>query len=120
MTTKGSSPIRTRTCPGVASTAAGQPSRRMRSGVGRDDGRDAPDDLVIEGFIGVPPLRPRTRAAIGVTTYAGRLSLCCLCSAHPDPHTGARLFLDLVARELAALADAADVGSEPIRPPAPS
>ena len=98
----------------------GDPSRRMRSGVGRDDGRDAPDDLVIEGFIGVPPLRPRTRAAIGVTTYAGRLSLCCLCSAHPDPHTGARLFLDLVARELAALADAADVGSEPIRPPAPS
>jgi NRPS condensation-like uncharacterized protein len=78
----------------------GDPGRRMRSGVGKIDGRDAPDDLVIQGFLGVPPLRPRTRASIGVTTYAGRLSLCCLCSAHPDPHEGARRFLDLVRQEL--------------------
>ena len=98
----------------------GDASRRMRSGVGREDGRDAPGDLVIQGFVGVPPLRPRTRAAIGVTTYAGRLSLCCLCSAHPDPHAGARLFLDLVSKELAAMADAADGRSEPISPHEPS
>ncbi len=78
----------------------GDPSRRMRSGVGKFDGRDAPGDLVIQGFLGVPPLRPRTRATIGVTTYAGRLSLCCLCSAHPSPHEAARLFLDLVRQEL--------------------
>jgi hypothetical protein len=78
----------------------GDPVRRMRSGVGKIDGRDAPDDLVIRGFVGVPPLRPRTRASIGVTTYAGRLSLCCLCSAHPDPHEAARRFLDLVRQEL--------------------
>jgi NRPS condensation-like uncharacterized protein len=81
----------------------GDPSRRMRSGVPRIDGRDAPADLVIEGCIGVPPLRPRTRAAIGVTTYAGGLSLCCLCSAHPDPHEGGRQFLDLVRQELDAM-----------------
>jgi hypothetical protein len=86
----------------------GDPSRRMRSGVGKVDGRDAPADLVIQGFLGVPPLRPRTRAAIGVTTYAGRLSLCCLCSAHPDPHEGARLFLGLIRQELAAIAVAGE------------
>lgn len=78
----------------------GDPSRRMRSGVGKVDGRDAPGDLVIHRFLGVPPLRPRTRAAIGVTTYAGRLALCCICSAHPNPHEGGRLFLDLVRQEL--------------------
>lgn len=84
----------------VVVSNVGDPSRRMRSGVGRVDGRDAPDALVIQGVFGVPPLRPRTRAAIGVTSYAGRLSLCCLCSAHPDRHEGGRLFLDLVRQEL--------------------
>lgn len=84
----------------VVVSNVGDPSRRMRSGVGRVDGRDAPDELVIQGVFGVPPLRPRTRAAIGVTSYAGRLSLCCLCSAHPDRHEGGRLFLDLIRQEL--------------------
>ena len=84
----------------VVVSNVGDPSRRMRSGVGRVDGRDAPADLIIQGFLGVPPLRPRTRASIGVTTYAGRLGLCCLCSAHPDPHEGARRFLDLIRQEL--------------------
>jgi hypothetical protein len=91
----------------------GDPSRRMRSGVGKADGRDAPADLVIRGVLGVPPLRPRTRAAIGVTTYAGGLSLCCLCSAHPDPHAGARQFLDLIGQELDAIAEAGGGSSKP-------
>jgi len=90
----------------VVVSNVGDPSRRMRSGVGRVDGRDAPADLIIESVVGVPPLRPRTRASIGVTTYAGRLSLCCLCSAHPDPHEGARLYLDLVRQELEEMAAA--------------
>jgi hypothetical protein len=84
----------------VVVSNVGDPSRRMRSGVGRVDGLDAPGDLVIQSFFGVPPLRPRTRAAIGVTTYAGRLSLCCLCSTHREPREGARQFLDIVRREL--------------------
>jgi len=94
----------------------GDPSRRMRSGVGKIDGRDAPADLVIDRFVGVPPLRPRTRAAIGVTTYAGRLALCCLCSAHPDPHEAARSFLDLVRRELEEMV-AIDKAVSPKLPP---
>lgn len=91
----------------VVVSNVGDPSRRMRSGVGRVEGLDAPGDLVIRGVLGVPPLRPRTRAAIGVTTYAGRLSLCCLCSAHPDPHEAAARFLDLVSHELTAMAGGA-------------
>ena len=31
----------------------------MRSGMPKRDGRDAPGNLVIDGFLGVPPLRPQ-------------------------------------------------------------
>jgi hypothetical protein len=97
----------------VVVSNVGDPSRRMRSGVGKVNGHDAPADLVIQGFLGVPPLRPRTRAAIGVTTYAGGLSLCCLCSAHPDPHAGARQFLDLIRQELVTIAETGGSSSAP-------
>ncbi len=101
----------------VVVSNVGDPSRRMRSGVGRVDGLDAPGDLVIQGFFGVPPLRPRTRAAIGVTTYAGRLSLCCLCSTHREPREGARQFLDLVRQELEGMVASSTAISE--APPSP-
>jgi hypothetical protein len=89
---------------GVVS-CAGDPSRRMRSGVAKHDGLDAPGDIVIRGIWGVPPLRPGTRVAIGATTYAGELTLCCTCSAGPDPHEGARRFLALVRPQLEAFAE---------------
>jgi len=85
----------------------GDPARRMRTGLPKHDGRDTAGDVVIERCIGVPPLRPRTRAAIGATTYAGRLALCCLCSAHRDPRRGAALFLERVRTALAEGASAA-------------
>jgi hypothetical protein len=91
--------------PGCFSTAVvsyvGDPSRRMRTGLPKRDGREAPGDLVIERCIGVPPLRPWTRASVGATTYSGRLALCCLCSAHEEPRHGAQLFLEHVRRSLA-------------------
>jgi hypothetical protein len=89
---------------GVVS-CAGDPSRRMRSGVTKHDGCDAPGDVVIRGVWGVPPLRPRTRVAIGASTYAGALTLCCRCSAGPEPHEAARRFLALVRPELEAFAE---------------
>jgi hypothetical protein len=88
---------------GVVS-CAGDPSRRMRSGVGKIDGLDAPGGVVIRGMWGVPPLRPGTRVAIGAMAYAGTLSLCCACSAGPDVQAAARRFLDLVQPELEAFA----------------
>ncbi|MBM4023758.1 MAG: hypothetical protein FJ284_16240 [Planctomycetes bacterium] len=85
----------------------GDPSRRMRSGVPHVDGCDAPDDLVIRTFHAVPPLRPGTRAAIAAVTYAGDLSLSCLCSADSTGRTSraaAREFLTVVAEELLGFA----------------
>jgi hypothetical protein len=81
----------------------GDPSRRMKSGVPKHDGLDAPGGLVIRGIRGVPPLRPGTRAAVGATTYAGELTLTCLCSAVPDgrpSRPAAREFLALVTDEI--------------------
>lgn len=86
----------------------GDPARRMRCGAEVVDGRLRPDDVVIERCFGVPPSRPRTRVAIGATTYAGRLTFCCLCSAHPRPHEGATLFLEHLR---ASLAEAGGVGA---------
>jgi hypothetical protein len=78
----------------------GDVSRRMRAGVPKIDGRDAPGGLVILGFRGVPPLRPRTRASVAVLPYAGTTTLSCLCSAGPDPHAAGQEFLELIRREL--------------------
>jgi len=91
-------------------SCVGDPSRRMRIGLPKRDGYDAPGPLVIERCIGAPPLRPGTRAALGITTYAGRLAVCCLCSAHDDPRYGATLFLDRVRAAIGECAAAAEGG----------
>ena len=83
----------------------GDPSRRMKAGVPKQDGLDAPGGLVIRQIRGVPPLRPGTRAAVGATTYAGELTLTCLCSAVADDRPSrpaARQFLEIVADEITA------------------
>ena len=83
----------------------GDPSRRMKAGVPKHDGLDAPGGLVIRGMRGVPPLRPGTRAAVALTTYAGELTLTCLCSAVPGgrpSRAAARDFAALTAAELVA------------------
>lgn len=82
----------------------GDVSRRMRAGVPKIDGRDAPGGLIIRGFRGVPPLRPRTRAAVGVLPYAGSTTICCLCSAGPNKQAAGREFLNLIRQELDSLA----------------
>jgi hypothetical protein len=84
----------------VVFSNVGDASRRMRIGAARPDGRDAPGNVLIEGFIGVPPLRPRTLAAVGGTTYANALALTCLCAAAPDARAGAAAFLELIRDDL--------------------
>lgn len=78
----------------------GDVSRRMRSGVPTIGGRDAPGGLVIRGFRGAPPLRPRTRASVAVLRYAGSTTICCLCSAGDDPRAAGRDFLSGIRRQL--------------------
>ncbi len=83
----------------------GDPSRRMKAGVPKVDGLDAPADLVIRAIRGTPPLRPGTRAAIGATTYGGELTLSCLSSAGHSAdasRAAARAFLASIAEELQA------------------
>jgi hypothetical protein len=83
----------------------GDPARRMKAGVPRVDGLDAPADLVIRAIRGVPPLRPGTRAAVGATTYGGELALTCLCSAVSGERLSrpaAAEFLGLLGEELIA------------------
>lgn len=59
---------------------------RLRAAVPIVDGRHAPRDLLLTGIVGVPPLRPRTRAGVGIMTYAGSLRL----AVHTDErHLGA-------------------------------
>ncbi len=78
----------------------GDVSRRMRAGVPKINGRDAPGGLIIRGFRGVPPLRPRTRASVAVLPYAGKTTICCLCSAGPDSRAAGHEFLELIRREV--------------------
>lgn len=80
----------------------GNVGRRMRAGVPKIDGRDAPGGVVIRSFHGVPPLRPRTRASVGVLTYAGSTTLSCLSSAGPDPRASGEMLLALIRSELEA------------------
>lgn len=90
-------------CATAVFSNVGDASRRMRTNAPKIAGCDAPGDLVIEQFLGVPPLRPRTRAAVGGTTYAGGLALSCLCAA-PDGRSGAASFLSLIRGELETFA----------------
>ncbi len=78
----------------------GDVSRRMRAGVPKIDGRDAPGGLIIRGFRGVPPLRPRTRASVAVLPYAGTTTISCLCSAGSDSRAAGHEFLALIRREV--------------------
>jgi hypothetical protein len=93
-------------CATAVFSNVGDTSRRMRTGAPKVDGCDAPADLVIERFLGVPPLRPRTRAAVGGTTYANALALSCLCAASADGRQSAAAFLALIHAELEAFATA--------------
>jgi hypothetical protein len=88
----------------------GDASRRMRSGVPRRAGLDAPGDLVIRNVAGVPPLRPGTRLGLGIVRYGAGFTISCLCSADPDSRLGARRFLELFAHELEKLGRELETG----------
>ena len=51
-------------------------------------------DLQVTGMWGVPPIRPGTRAAVGVTTYGGRLHIAVLCDTQSlGPNAAAAIAL---------------------------
>jgi hypothetical protein len=53
---------------------------RMKTAAPIQDGRICPADLVITRITGVPPLRPGTRVAVGVTTYQGAMTISIMCA----------------------------------------
>lgn len=60
---------------------------RMRTTAPLRDGRICPADLTITRVTGVPPLRPLTRVAVGVTTYQAAMTMSVMCA--PDVFTPA-------------------------------
>jgi hypothetical protein len=60
----------------------GDPTRRFTARLPRCKGRVVAGNLVLEGITGVPPLRPKTRAAIIIITYRRQLTVSMRC----DPY----------------------------------
>ena len=59
------------------------PSRRFTAQLPRQSGKIVCGNLVLEEITGVPPLRPKMRAAFSVSQYDRRLTISLRC----DPHT---------------------------------
>ncbi len=59
------------------------PSRRFTAQLPRQSGRVICGNLVLEEITGVPPLRPKMRAAFSISQYDRRLTISLRC----DPHT---------------------------------
>jgi len=59
-------------------------------------------NLVLESIAGTPPLRPLTRAGLGLITYGGEMSICLVCDRHLFTAEDSRRFLDLYAARVVA------------------
>ena len=73
----------------------GDPSRRFRARFPRSHGQIRAGNLTVKSMIGIPPIRPGTRAALALFSYAGKLAI----ALHSDP----RWFSTEDAREFLAL-----------------
>jgi len=56
-------------------TNIGDLARRFSARLPRENGRVVAGDLVLQSLVGMPPLRPGTRAGFGVGVYAGELTV---------------------------------------------
>jgi hypothetical protein len=79
---------------------AGDPSRRFTAQFPRRSGRVVCGDLVLEEISGVPPLRPKTRAAFSVSQYQRRLSISLRCTPHLFRSEDTALLLGLYVERL--------------------
>jgi hypothetical protein len=78
----------------------GDPSRRFRARFPRVDGEIVAGDVTVKDMYGAPPIRPGTRAALALFSYADKLAI----ALHPDPRwfspEDARQFLSMYRRRL--------------------
>ncbi len=58
---------------------AGDPTKRFTAKLPRNKGRIVAGNLILDDFIGVPPLRIKTHVTISIITYLRKLSICVRC-----------------------------------------
>ena len=82
---------------------------RMRTNAPIRDGRICPADLTITHINGVPPLRPLTRVAVGVTTYQAVTTLSVMCAPGFFTPAMQQQLADRIGEEIAVFADGNDL-----------
>ncbi len=81
---------------------------RMRTNAPIRDGRICPADLTITHVNGVPPLRPLTRVAVGVTTYQAVMTLSVMCAPGIFTPAMQQELADRIGQEITVFANGND------------
>jgi len=81
-------------------TNVGDPSRQLPASWPRQGGKIQIGDLLLDGYRGTAPLRPLTRVAFSVGTYAGQLTVCSQADPHLFTAEEAKELLDLFVTQL--------------------
>ncbi len=81
---------------------------RMRTNAPIRDGRICPADLTITHVNGVPPLRPLTRVAVGVTTYQAVMTLSVMCAPGIFTPAMQQELADRIGQEITVFANGSD------------
>ena len=74
-------------------TNLGDPTRRFLARFPRTDGLIHVGNLILKDITGIPPIRPMTRAAFSITTYAGQLTISAMCDENVMSMDDARTLL---------------------------
>ncbi len=78
----------------------GDPSRRVTARVRREVGQMLAGEMVVDRFIGAPPVRPNTRLAMAVTTYRDQLGIGATFDRRELGRDAAQEFLNLYVKLL--------------------
>ena len=98
-------------------TNLGEITRRMGARFPRHDGKLVAGNLVLEEWLGVPPLRPKTRAGFAIGVFNDRLTVALRCDPHCFSLEDSRQLLMLYVATLKdGLSQAEDAGQLQISP----
>ncbi len=86
-------------------TNIGDVARRFSSRLPRQDGRVVAGNLVLESLVGMPPLRPGTRAGFGTDIYGGELTVTVCGDFHALGPSDLRQLLELYVDRIRQIAD---------------
>jgi hypothetical protein len=83
---------------------AGDPTKRFTAKLPRDNGRVVAGNLILEDFIGVPPLRIKTHVTISIITYLRKLTICMRCCPRHFGERDARRLSEMYAQAIRKIA----------------